>query len=672
MEQTIRRIVIIVVMLSCVLITAFATLAIPPNVLDNSNQLLAATVPVSYGEPSFRERILVRTQGERDPVGLVLSGGSARAFAHIGVLQYIEELGIVPDFIISNSMGSLVGILYAAGLSPEQIFTIIAELDITQLFDLSWPISGGILDTSRFTALVAAYLGENCQIEQFPIPIMIVSEDLATKRQVRIMEGNVLEVLEAAFALPVYFSPVAFRGHLLIDGGITNLVPLDIAYDFTDTTIVSTTFYEGSNVNLRNAISILNTSLDIGKRRQGIEALLNHNDTIWIRCDVEDFSFMDFAALPEIVTQGYLSAQLKTQELKTLDARGTTSDMREYRAEFLTKQAQVLSNYHLYTRVKQRKLSQQLFFGLRSVNYQSDPWYLRDEVTMGLLYNLRWKSLWFSMHGGAGWESLSPMKIYPSLTASLSYQMVTPVLFEFDFALSADENWLPTWYHRLALQARKAFIDDQLYTTLQLWWENQLSSDFALQGMLVHGGVVLDWQSVKNSPLDVRVEGAYQLSGNWDRQFLHTRIDTNIPVSRDFYLQLGYTGRYALDALGNVPIYRGDGFKTSAAAVLAQGSLGSTTISPANFMVIGRLGFDWQPQSFKPTAGELLIFEESSLGIYGDMLWHRENQIIPQMAFGARIKTVISLLGLNSLPTSFYIGYDGPTNGIFWGFMFGR
>ncbi|HHU89355.1 MAG TPA: patatin, partial [Spirochaetales bacterium] len=80
---------------------------------NNSNDVLSSTIPILYGDHSFRERILERTQGERDPIALVLSGGSARAFAHIGVLKYLEEEGIVPDLIISNSMGSMVGILYA-------------------------------------------------------------------------------------------------------------------------------------------------------------------------------------------------------------------------------------------------------------------------------------------------------------------------------------------------------------------------------------------------------------------------------------------------------------------------------------------------------------------------------------------------------------------------------
>ena len=117
---------------------------------QRADDILSADLPIAYGEASFRTRILDRTGGERSPVGLVLSGGSARAFAHIGVLRYLEEEGIVPDFIISNSMGSIVGLLYSAGLSPDQIYSAVTGVSIQTLFDLGLPLNGGLLDSSRF------------------------------------------------------------------------------------------------------------------------------------------------------------------------------------------------------------------------------------------------------------------------------------------------------------------------------------------------------------------------------------------------------------------------------------------------------------------------------------------------------------------------------------------
>lgn len=641
-------------------------------VLNNTNDLLATTIPISYGEISFRERVLARTEGKREPVGLVLSGGSARAFAHIGVLQYLEEQGIVPDFIISNSMGSIVGILYAAGLSPEQIFTVCSQLDTTQLFDLSWPISGGFLDTSRFSSLVAAYLGDSIRLEDLPIPIMIVTEDIATKRQVRIMEGDVLAVFDAAFALPVYFPPVQYRGHLLIDGGMTNLVPLDIAYAYTNTTIVSTTFYEGKNVNLRNALSILNTSIDLAKRREGVAELQKHPGAIWIRCDVEDFSFMDFASIEDIAQRGYESAREQELRLKAIDARGTTREMRLFRSEFSARERQVLSNYRLFVRVPQHTLSQQLFMGIRSFSFEDDHWYLRDDSLFGLMYNLKYRRLWLSLHVGAGWESVSPTDLYPAISASLSYQPIAPLMLEVDTVAASDSELIPSWYQRGAVRFRQNFLADSLHTEFLVQLEYRLTPATTFDSQLMHAGTSITWKRPEKQGFVLGAEGAWQLSGDWDRSFLHTKIRTILPVTRDFRVSVGYTGRYALDGGGNVPLYLEDGFLTQDSTLMNQGKRASTTINATNFLVTGGVGFEWQPQHFKPTAGELLIFQNSSIGVYGDFLWSEDSKWLPQVSFGTRISTTISLLGLNSMPSSLYVGYDGPANALVWALFFGR
>src|SRR5574344_2044624 len=122
-----RKIRIILILLLC-------SISVPAFAVDDN--LLLANVPIIYGEENFRQRIEERTGGTREPIGLVLSGGSARAFAHIGVLKYLEEQGIVPDFIIGNSMGSIIALMYSAGLSPDQILEVCSEINITELFSI--------------------------------------------------------------------------------------------------------------------------------------------------------------------------------------------------------------------------------------------------------------------------------------------------------------------------------------------------------------------------------------------------------------------------------------------------------------------------------------------------------------------------------------------------------
>ena len=89
---------------------------------DFSENLFYQDVPLFIGEKEFNTKLdKIRTEEKREPLGLILSGGSARAYAHIGVLKKLEEEGLVPDFIVANSMGAIVGILYSAGFSAERV-----------------------------------------------------------------------------------------------------------------------------------------------------------------------------------------------------------------------------------------------------------------------------------------------------------------------------------------------------------------------------------------------------------------------------------------------------------------------------------------------------------------------------------------------------------------------
>lgn len=218
-----------------VLLLLVLFLSLTLGAVDNSTigDIVYSDIPISYGEASFRERILERTNGERDPIGLVLTGGSARAFAHLGVLKYLEEQGVEPDFIVSNSMGSIIAMLYAAGLSPDQILSVITSGELSTFFKMTAPLKGGILDPTGFKGLVQSVVGTELQIEDLAIPVMVICQDLVTKREIRVCEGNFADILIASFALPAYFPPQDYKGHLLIDGGIITLAPISVAYELS-------------------------------------------------------------------------------------------------------------------------------------------------------------------------------------------------------------------------------------------------------------------------------------------------------------------------------------------------------------------------------------------------------------------------------------------------------
>lgn len=264
------------------------------------------------GQEGFSARIQkIRAEG-REPLGLVLAGGSARAYAHIGVLQVLEAAGIRPDFIVANSMGAVVGMLYAAGVSPDTIATIVGAVPPEYYFNLVLPTKGGIINADNFVGAMEEMVG-HLDLSDTPIPIIVTGEDLKTRRLVELAAGDFSRVMTTTFAMPAIFEPVPFGDFLLVDGGSTNLVPVEIASKYSSLLIVSTAFYN-RDMNYENLLSVLSRTFDIGKTRSGITGLLAISPFV-IRNQVEDISYMQFSSPAEIIERGRRSALDALEEI---------------------------------------------------------------------------------------------------------------------------------------------------------------------------------------------------------------------------------------------------------------------------------------------------------------------------------------------------------------------
>jgi predicted acylesterase/phospholipase RssA len=262
--------------------------------------------PIDIGLDVFAARVAALRAEGREPLGLVLAGGSARAYAHIGVLQVLEEAGIRPDFIVANSMGAVIGMLYAAGLSPSTIARIVTTISPDTRLDLVLPTSGGFINAERFVAAVESFVGD-IDLSDTKIPIVVTAEDLRSRRQVRLAAGSFSRVMATTFAMPAIFEPVPFGDYLLVDGGLTNIVPVDLAARYSSSLIVSTALYDRS-MDFGNPISVLNRSLDISKTRAGIRGIVDKEPYV-IRNRVEDISYMQFANPAGIIALGRMSAE---------------------------------------------------------------------------------------------------------------------------------------------------------------------------------------------------------------------------------------------------------------------------------------------------------------------------------------------------------------------------
>lgn len=703
MTGKLKKLFVTVLIAACTASTLFSVaLTSDGGVITNaSNDLLAAVVPISYGDESFRQRILDNTGGEREPIGLVLSGGSARAFAHIGVLKYMEEQGIVPDFIISNSMGSIIGMLYAAGLSPDQILDICSSVPLGSLFDLTIPFRGGLLDPTKFKAALTSYLGKDILIEELPIPIMIICEDLATKRQVHIMEGDFYNVLNAAYALPVYYPPVEYKGHLLVDGGMSNLVPLDLAYQYADFNVVSTTFYDVSMLNLRNPITVLNTSFDIGKRRQGVTELLDHeDDAIWIRCDVESTSFMEFSAAVELAEKGYASASEYAEEFKVIaGVHPVSPELAEIRAQYGPQLSSAQYYYNLYGHVYQKDFSQFLGLGVKSYRYPGDDYYLRDDILFGPEYGLRWDNLELSLIGGATWQSYSSDKIdriFPSLALTLDYYLLKFLKISLEGSITWDRSsWVPTSYARQAFELKFRQFDRRLNLTFIETFETVLnpirdnasgeSTDVKTpMYMLLSTGIRGTWKNEGIFPFGAGFGAGYQLAGWFNRHFIYVKLNYDLPMPADLWLGMNFAARFSVDGKGNVPFFIEDNFRTNAKEIRQQGRpryIGDTNAefeNEAPYLFVGSFTFGWTPSKFKPSFGEFLLFENSSINLYCDLLWNTigDGAWVPLVSTGIELHTDMALIGIQTLPMSIYVGFDQASylaggSPVIWGIWFG-
>lgn len=198
---------------------------------------------------------------QRKKVGVVLSGGGAKGVAHIGALKVIEEAGIPIDYIVGTSMGSIIGGLYAIGYTPQQLDSMVKKQDWTFLlsdrikrsqqtmsereksetFVLSLPLtgkrfkeqaSGGVIKgqnlANLFSDLTVGY-HDSIDFNKLPIPFACVSENVVNGKEIVFHDGVLSTAMRASMAIPGVFTPVRIDGMVLVDGGMKNNYPVNVA-----------------------------------------------------------------------------------------------------------------------------------------------------------------------------------------------------------------------------------------------------------------------------------------------------------------------------------------------------------------------------------------------------------------------------------------------------------
>ena len=159
-------------------------------------------------------------------LGLALGGGAARGFAHIGVIQVLEENGIKPDLVVGTSAGSLVAAFYASGKTGAQLQWLADTMDESQLTDWTIPfMSRGMLRGEALGRYVNSQLN-GAKIEDLKMPLGIVATDLQTGDGILFRRGDIATAVRASSAVPSVFEPVRIGNKDYVDGGLVSPVPV--------------------------------------------------------------------------------------------------------------------------------------------------------------------------------------------------------------------------------------------------------------------------------------------------------------------------------------------------------------------------------------------------------------------------------------------------------------
>ena len=160
-------------------------------------------------------------------IGLALGGGAARGFAHIGVIQVLEEQGIRPDLVVGTSAGSLVAALWASGKSGVELGSLAESMDESALTDWMYP-GRGLLRGEGLARYVREHT-DGRQIEAMKIPLGIVATDLASGEAILFQRGDPGVAVRASSAVPAVFQPVRIGTREYVDGGLVAPVPVQFA-----------------------------------------------------------------------------------------------------------------------------------------------------------------------------------------------------------------------------------------------------------------------------------------------------------------------------------------------------------------------------------------------------------------------------------------------------------
>jgi len=267
-------------------------------------------VPLPPPEPP------IATPAPRVPTwGIALGGGAARGFAHIGVLQVLDENGLRPNLVAGTSAGSLVAALYATGMGLDSLERMALSMEEATLTDWSLPILGrGVLRGDALERYVRQAVGGRT-LDSMAIPLGILATDLQTGRGVLFRRGDAAIAVRASSAVPGVFTPVVISGREYVDGGLVAPVPVSQVREMGAEVVLAVDISKGPEAGpVSGALSVLLQTFDI--MGQSINRYELSKAQVVIRPPLVGVGSADFTARVQSIAAGRAAMQAALPQLR--------------------------------------------------------------------------------------------------------------------------------------------------------------------------------------------------------------------------------------------------------------------------------------------------------------------------------------------------------------------
>ena len=245
-------------------------------------------------------------------IGLVLSGGGARGFANLGVIQALNEAGIFPDVICGTSAGAIAGVLYADGYSPKEILKITNSGSRLNYIRLTVP-KQGLLQIAGVVRILRNYLRAKT-FEELKIPLFVTATDLNNGRVDYFSSGELLNVVIASASIPVLFKPVVIDNKHYVDGGVLDNLPVKPIENICRFIIGSFVNPTGYQENVSNLINIAERSFLLSMSKEVTEKAKKFNLFI-APIELRNYKILDPEKAEEVFMVGYNATKEKLKEI---------------------------------------------------------------------------------------------------------------------------------------------------------------------------------------------------------------------------------------------------------------------------------------------------------------------------------------------------------------------